>query len=344
MKEIERPDVERAAGEVHACWCFGFDDHGYELTRFGDFQSSQFDGFRQPSQAMTAVGVYGKATTLTPGNRLVLGRAEKSAATGGAVAGNELGPVFLLLRECGIGLEAAAAAGFVGAHGANDDQLLAFDEALGVNRGVAAANTNRQQLGDLFGDGEKARHRFERAATVIGVQAGNDDAFAEIGELGANIHYLIAKKLRFVDADYFRAWRKFFHDFGGFEDVVRRNAEAGVRDDFVGGIAFVDGRLDDLQTLARDFRAAQTADQLFTLAGKHRANDDFDPAHIPFDDVHDDSFNFRQRSCNQNTRHSAPLHLGTGSGCSAVHLLIIERSERGKHGNSKSFLARDEIA
>src|SRR5438552_16149719 len=269
---------------------------------------------------------------------------EKSTATGGAVAGNELGPVFLLLRECGIGLEAAAAPRFVGAHGANDDQFFAFDKALGVNRGIAAANTNRQELGDFFGDGEEARHWLERTAAIVSVQAGNDDAFAEIGELGANIHYLIAKKLRFVDADYFRAWRKFFHDFGGFEEVVGRNAEAGVRDDFVGGIAFVDGRLKDLHALARDFRAAQTADQLFTLAGKHRANDDFDPAHIPFDDVHDDSFNFRQRICNQRARHSVPLHFVTGSGCSAVHPLIIERSERGKHGNSKSFLARDEIA
>src|SRR6266478_4333203 len=37
MKEIERPDIERAAGEVHACRCFGFDDHGCELTRFRGF-------------------------------------------------------------------------------------------------------------------------------------------------------------------------------------------------------------------------------------------------------------------------------------------------------------------
>src|SRR5260370_6931555 len=62
-----------------------------------------------------------------------------------------------------------------------------------------------------------------------------------------------------------------------------------MRHDFVGGVAFVDGRLEDLYALARDFRAAQTADQLLALAGKHRANDDFDPAHIAFDDVHDES-------------------------------------------------------
>src|SRR6266446_2114972 len=59
-----------------------------------------------------------------------------------------------------------------------------------------------------------------------------------------------------------------------------------MRNDFVGGVTFVDGRLEDLHALARDLRAAQAADQLFALAGKHRADYDFDPAHIAFDDVH----------------------------------------------------------
>ena len=56
-----------------------------------------------------------------------------------------------LLRESGIGLEATAAAGFVGAHGADDDQLFAFDQALGVNRGIAAADADREQFGDFSG-------------------------------------------------------------------------------------------------------------------------------------------------------------------------------------------------
>src|SRR6266849_8210539 len=110
-----------------------------------------------------------------------------AAGRGGAVASDELGAVFLFLGEGGIGLEAAAAAGFVGAHCADDNQLLAFDEALGVHSGVAAADADREQLGDFFGDGEEARHGFERAAAVISIQARDDDAFAEIGELGANI-------------------------------------------------------------------------------------------------------------------------------------------------------------
>ena len=60
-----------------------------------------------------------------------------------------------------------------------------------------------------------------------------------------------------------------------------------MRHDFVGSIARVDGGLENLHALARDFRAAETADQFFALAGEHWADDDFDPAHIAFDDVHD---------------------------------------------------------
>src|SRR5712692_10043823 len=209
-----------------------------------------------------------------------------SAAGGGAVAGDELRAVLLFLGEGGIGFEAAAAAGFVGAHCADNNQVFAIDKPLRVNRGIAAADADREQLGDFFGDGEEARHRFERTAAVIGVQAGDDHALAEIRELGANIHYLVAEELRFVNADNFRARREFFHDFGGFENAVRRNAKAGMGHDFVGGVAFVDGRLEDLHALARDFRATQTADQLFAFAGKHRADDDFDPTHIAFYDVH----------------------------------------------------------
>src|SRR6266852_3945147 len=209
-----------------------------------------------------------------------------SAAGGGAVAGDELRAVLLLLGERGIGLKAAAASGFVGAQCADNNQVFAIDKPLRVNRGIAAADADREQLGDFFGDGEETRHGFERAAAVIGIQAGDDDTFAEIRELGANIHYFIAKELRFVDADNFRARRQLFQDFGGFEDVVRGNAEARMRDDFVGGIAFVDGGFEDLHALARGLRASQPAEQLLALAGKHRADDDFDPAHIAFDDVH----------------------------------------------------------
>jgi len=96
--------------------------------------------------------------------------------------------------------------------------------------------------------------------------------------------------LGFVDADNFRARRQLIHYFRSFADVVGRNTEAGMRDNFVGGIALVDSRLENLNALARNLGAAQAADQLFTFAGKHRADDDFDPTHVALDDVHVCSF------------------------------------------------------
>src|SRR5579864_88298 len=193
---------------------------------------------------------------------------------------------FFFARQLGIRLEAAPAARFVHARGAHDDQLFALDQALRVHRGIAAAHANGQQLGDFFGDGQKARHRLEGAAAIIGVQASDDHPLAQIGELAADVHDFVAKELRFVDTDHFRARLDLFHDFRSFEDVVGGDAQARMRDDFVGGVALVNGRLEDLHALAREFRAAQAADQLFALAGKHRADHHFDPAHIALDDVH----------------------------------------------------------
>src|SRR5215467_2843421 len=207
-------------------------------------------------------------------------------AARGAVAGNELRAVWLFDGEGGIGLKAAAAASFIGAHGTDDNQLVAFDEALGMNGRIAAANTDGEELGDFFGDGEKPRHRFEGAAAIISVETRDDDALAEIGELGANIHDFVAKELGFVNADDFGSRRQLFHDFRGFGDVVGGNAKAGVRDDFVSSVALIDSGLENLHALPGNFRAAQAADQLFALAGKHGADDDFNPAHIAFDDVH----------------------------------------------------------
>ena len=129
-------------------------------------------------------------------------------------------------------------------------------------------------------------HRFERMAAVVGVEADDDDALTEIRELGADVYDFVAQELRFVDANHFRARGQFVQDFGGLGDVVGGNAQTGVRNDFVGGVALVNGGLEDLDALTRNLRAAQAADQFLALAGKHGSDDDFDPTHVAFDDVH----------------------------------------------------------
>src|SRR6266852_2799212 len=204
----------------------------------------------------------------------------------GTVSYHEQRAIFFLMGKSGVGLEAAAAAGFVHAGGTDDDQLFAFDKTLRMHRGIAAAHANGQQLDDLFRDGQQARHRLEGTPAVIRVETRDDDTLAEVGKLRAHIDDFVPKELRFIDAYYFRAWLHLLHDLGSLHNIVGGNTQAGVRDDFVGGVAFVNGGLENLHALAGDFGAAKATDQFFALAGKHRADDYFDPAHIALDDVH----------------------------------------------------------
>ena len=61
---------------------------------------------------------------------------------------------------------------------------------------------------------------------------------------------------------------------------LRLDPHLAVRHDVIVGVAGVDRRLEDLDLLAGDLRAAQPADQLLALAAEHAADDDFDPALI----------------------------------------------------------------
>src|ERR1700730_17947223 len=185
-----------------------------------------------------------------------------------------------------IGFEAVAGASFVRAARADHDEFVAFYQALGVHGRVAAANTDGEQFGDFFRDGEKAGHGFEGRTPVIGVQSGDDHTFAEIGKLRADIHNFFPQELRFVDANDFGAWLKLLHDFGSLGDVVRGDAQAGMGDNFVGGVTRVDGGLEYLHALAGDSSAAKPADEFLALARKHWADHDFNPTHVALHDVH----------------------------------------------------------
>jgi hypothetical protein len=70
------------------------------------------------------MAVHGKIIISSPVDRrrtALIRYVKMSAAGGDAVAVDELWAVLFLVGESGIGLEAAAAAGFVGAHCADDD-------------------------------------------------------------------------------------------------------------------------------------------------------------------------------------------------------------------------------
>src|ERR1700761_8517607 len=64
-------------------------------------------------------------------------------------------------------LEAPAAAGFVHIRRADHNQLFRLHEPLRVHGRVAAADADREQLGDLLGHSQEARHRLEGAPHEI---------------------------------------------------------------------------------------------------------------------------------------------------------------------------------
>src|SRR6516162_5604969 len=206
-------------------------------------------------------------------------------ATGAAANQNLRSILATGLRR--IWLKAPAAARFVGVARAHHYELFAFHQPLRMHGRVPAADANRQQFRDLFRNGQQTWHRFKRPAAVVGVEPGHDHPFAEIRKLRADIHHFFAEELGFVDSDHFRPRLQFLEDFGGFTHVVRRNAQSGVRHDFVGREPGVDCRLENLHSLPGNLRPAQAADQLFALSRKHRADDNFDPAHVALHNIQD---------------------------------------------------------
>src|SRR5579884_2384207 len=212
--------------------------------------------------------------------RLISGRA------GHPRTRDQVRTIFLLVCQGRIRLKAAPATRFIRARRAHDDQFLAFHQPLRVHRRIAAAHADGKQFGDLLGDSEQSRHRLKRPPAVIRVQPGDNHALAQIGQLRANVNDFVAQELRFIDPDNLGSRLNLLHDFAGLRHVVGWNPESRVRDDFIHRVALVNGWLEDLHALAGDFRAPKPPNQLLALAGKHRPDHHFDPAHIPFDDVH----------------------------------------------------------
>ena len=143
-------------------------------------------------------------------------------------------------------------------------------------RDVAAADADGMNLRDVFGRGHQGRHRAERLAEVVHVKARNDDAHTALGQLPGHVDDCIVEELRLVDAHHVDA-------FGALENGPRRidrlgeNRVALVRDDLLLGIAGVNLGLVYLNVEVGEPGPFEAADQLFGLAGEHRAADDFDP-------------------------------------------------------------------
>jgi hypothetical protein len=179
------------------------------------------------------------------------------------------------------GVEVGAAAGFVEAGGAYDDQLLRLAEALGVDGGLAADHADGGELGDLVGECHEVGDGAEGFVGEGGVEAGDEDSLAERDELQDERDDLGGEELDLVDAD----------DLDGFE--LRKEQRAEVLDGSDGGglvglgavacdggavVAKVDVWLVAGDALAGDAGTLEAADELFAFAREHGAGDDFEYA------------------------------------------------------------------
>ena len=108
----------------------------------------------------------------------------------------------LLLRHARV--EAAPAARLVHPRGADDDPFPRGDEALRAARGRAAEDADRARLDDLLGESHEGGHRLERPAEVVLVEAGDDDALAEVGQACRDLDDSGVEELGLVDPDDLR--------------------------------------------------------------------------------------------------------------------------------------------
>ena len=172
---------------------------------------------------------------------------------------------------------AFAAEGLVDVFFTEDDEFLAGGKTVAVIGEVAAAYADGMDFLYIFRNGHQPGHRTERLAEIVGVQAGDDDADATIGEGLAYLHDAFIEKLGFVDADHLHVRREVQHP-GRSLDRGAGNRRGIVGYDVEVGVTFVDGRLEDFNLLFGELGAFEPTDQFFRLAGKHGAADYFDTA------------------------------------------------------------------
>ena len=112
------------------------------------------------------------------------------------------------------GFEVGAAASFVEACRADDYEFLALAQALGVDGRGAADHAYGGEFGDFVGEGHEVGDGAEGLVGEGGVEAGEDDALAEVNEFHGEMGEVVVEELDFVEADDVD-----FVDAVGFEEL-----------------------------------------------------------------------------------------------------------------------------
>jgi len=98
-------------------------------------------------------------------------------------------------------LEVSAATGFVEAGGPYNDEFLALAETLRVDRGLAAGHADGGELGDLIGESHEVRDGTKGLVGKGSVEAGEQNALAEVDEFEGERNDVVVEELDLVYAD-----------------------------------------------------------------------------------------------------------------------------------------------
>jgi hypothetical protein len=190
-----------------------------------------------------------------------------------------LGVVFV-----GAGVEVNAAAGFVEACCSDDDEFLGLAETLGVDGGLSADHADGRELGDLVGESHKVGNGAEGLVGEGGVEAGENDALAEMDEFERERDDVAIEELHLVDANDVDVVDLFSTEEVFAKTIACRSDDGGVvcvramAGDGGAVIAEVDVGLVAGDALAGDACALEAADEFFRFAGEHWASNDLDTA------------------------------------------------------------------
>ncbi len=174
-----------------------------------------------------------------------------------------------------------AAAGFVELGSAdNNDRVVivgrfAVDEALGAAGGFTANHADGIELVHAFGLSHECGHAAKGFAAKIGIEPGNQDADAAVGQF---LHYadnFVIEELGFIDPYDGGFGFDVGEDIGGPLNGQGVELAAGMGGDFFYMITVINDGFENLDILPGDGSPAQPADQFIGFATKHRAGNDF---------------------------------------------------------------------
>jgi len=155
---------------------------------------------------------------------------------------------------------------------------LAVDHALRAAGGRSAYHADSLQLVHHLGLGHEGGHWAERLASEIGVEAGDDDAKAILGQPLGKLDQAAVEELAFVDCHHSRIRLDEGLNFRGVGHRHGRIERAVMLGHLARGVSQVDLGFENLHVLARDLCSSDAPDKLFGLAGEHTAAYHFDPA------------------------------------------------------------------